>query len=712
MKKRLTAIALSVVLVLSMLSGSVFAAEGTHGSVKLSATKTTLNVGETTEITFTVDAKSEAVGSVDFDVEIPSGLEYVSHQILVQQSDFMFSSYTTSDNHFGCGVTIAGKTGSFEVLKVTLKAKSTGVGTNNVGVTGLSIGNLIGNGVLDFGTVDELAISTQNPVTGVTIDETLAVELNGKATPDYTISPANATNQGVSFTTNNAAVATVNATTGEVTGVKEGTATITITTADGNFTDTCVVTVKCSHTGKVEHPAGTSSCIQQADGKYYTCGNCNQMLAADGTTVITSVPKEPLAAHIPAEVVAPEYLKTAGDCQNKAVYYKSCSVCHAQLQETFDDQYGDHKMSTAYTQENDQHFHKCTVPGCTYTDTKVNCSGGTATCQKKAVCTTCGNPWGQLASHDHATTWTKDETGHWYACQTPNCTDKKDFAVHTPNISEATETQDKVCTVCLYMIQPKLGHLCKNHLTLVQANPAYCEVEGNIEYYVCDCNKWYKDASAAVEITDKESVKIEKLGHDYTEKIEDAAHFISDPTNCQEKTTYWYDCSRCDSNAKNDPQATDKVFGTVAGAHNIIMTEWGYKVAEGHAHKCEFCDEHDTLVDHTPGEAATETTPQVCTVCGYEIQAALGHSFGTEWKSDDDNHWNVCACGETGNKAAHVDANKDGKCDVCGHNVPLPPSDPAPVVGGDASQLFLWFALLLVSGFGVFAVYADKKRNK
>ena len=41
------------------------------------------------------------------------------------------------------------------------------------------------------------------------------------------------------------------------------------------------------------------------------------------------------------------------------------------------------------------------------------------------------------------------------------------------------------------------------------------------------------------------------------------------------------------------------------------------------------------------------------------------HAHGTEYKTDADNHWNECACGDKANVAAHTDENTDGKCDVC-----------------------------------------------
>ena len=94
-----------------------------------------------------------------------------------------------------------------------------------------------------------------------------------------------------------------------------------------------------------------------------------------------------------------------------------------------------------------------------------------------------------------------------------------------------------------------------------------------------------------------------------------------------------------------------------------------------------------------------------------------GHAHGTEWKSDEDNHWNECACGDKANTAAHKDENADGKCDVCAYNVGLPttpddgnkPSDTPQT--GDNTQLGLWIALLIVSSFGIVAITLFGKKK-
>ena len=164
------------------------------------------------------------------------------------------------------------------------------------------------------------------------------------------------------------------------------------------------------------------------------------------------------------------------------------------------------------------------------------------------------------------------------------------------------------------------------------------------------------------------------LGHEYTQKFEDAAHLKTAASNCTEYNVYWYACSRCDANAKDDAEATDKYYtSTTAGNHsftekiedaahyvdgtgtdcqsvkqyyydcaycNLIgTTTWDSTTygphnyaatwssdADGHWHECSLCHGKKDEAAHTPGAAATETTPQKCTECDYIITAALGHT--------------------------------------------------------------------------------------
>ncbi|MDR0421248.1 MAG: Ig-like domain-containing protein [Prevotellaceae bacterium] len=79
-------------------------------------------------------------------------------------------------------------------------------------------------------------------VTGVSLNKTTMSIVRGRSeTLTATVAPENATNKAVTWATSNAQVATVS--NGAVTAVATGSATITVTTADGNRTATCVVTV-------------------------------------------------------------------------------------------------------------------------------------------------------------------------------------------------------------------------------------------------------------------------------------------------------------------------------------------------------------------------------------------------------------------------------------------------------------------------------------
>ncbi|TRX54779.1 T9SS type A sorting domain-containing protein [Fulvivirga sp. M361] len=63
-----------------------------------------------------------------------------------------------------------------------------------------------------------------------------------------TVSPSNATDQSVSFSSNNTSIATVSSS-GLVTAQSVGSATLTVTTADGGFTDSSIITVTAPSSG-------------------------------------------------------------------------------------------------------------------------------------------------------------------------------------------------------------------------------------------------------------------------------------------------------------------------------------------------------------------------------------------------------------------------------------------------------------------------------
>ena len=83
-------------------------------------------------------------------------------------------------------------------------------------------------------------------VTGVSLNKTsTTLTVGGSETLTASVQPSNATNKAVNWSSNPTSVATVDSN-GKVTAVAEGTATITVTTQDGNKTATCTVTVNAA----------------------------------------------------------------------------------------------------------------------------------------------------------------------------------------------------------------------------------------------------------------------------------------------------------------------------------------------------------------------------------------------------------------------------------------------------------------------------------
>lgn len=91
--------------------------------------------------------------------------------------------------------------------------------------------------------------SSSVPVTGITLNKSsLSLKVGDNETLTATISPSNATNQNLSWTSSDTSIATISG--GVVTGVKEGAATITVKTEDGSFIASCSVTVLSANTKK------------------------------------------------------------------------------------------------------------------------------------------------------------------------------------------------------------------------------------------------------------------------------------------------------------------------------------------------------------------------------------------------------------------------------------------------------------------------------
>ncbi|MGM5532558.1 Ig-like domain-containing protein, partial [Mixta calida] len=97
--------------------------------------------------------------------------------------------------------------------------------------------------VADASTFQVFDTDANVPATGVTVTPaTTSLAVGATRQLTGSVNPSDATDKSGTWTTSDATKATVNST-GLVTGVEAGSATITFKSNDGNFTGTCAVTV-------------------------------------------------------------------------------------------------------------------------------------------------------------------------------------------------------------------------------------------------------------------------------------------------------------------------------------------------------------------------------------------------------------------------------------------------------------------------------------
>ena len=118
-----------------------------------------------------------------------------------------------------------------------------GVHPNDYG--GELMGKCYINSLLKLGFDSQTVVNIQ--VTGVTIsNKNVTVKANNSVLITATVEPSDATNKYCTWSSDNPSIATVD--NGRIRGMSEGNCTITVTTNDGGFTDTCSVTVGAKET--------------------------------------------------------------------------------------------------------------------------------------------------------------------------------------------------------------------------------------------------------------------------------------------------------------------------------------------------------------------------------------------------------------------------------------------------------------------------------
>jgi len=268
--------------------------------------------------------------------------------------------------------------------------------------------------------------------------------------------------------------------------------------------------------------------------------------------------------------------------------------------------------------------------------------------------------------------------------------------------------------------------------TLVEQQDATCTEFGVKAYYKCACGKFFVDLACTEEITDldawksgegriwkeahtggtatcKEKAKCNVCGNEYGEL---ADHEYNTEWDADE-TDHWQECMVCEAekdraehvDADRDGKCDTCEYvvhthaGTLVAQQDATCTEFGvkayYKCTCGKFFVDLACTEEITDLDawksgegriwkeaHTGGTATCKEKAK-CNVCGNEYGELADHEYNTEWDADETDHWQECmVCEAEKDRAEHVDADRDGKCDTCGEAVaseePEPTATPTP----------------------------------
>ena len=224
---------------------------------------------------------------------------------------------------------------------------------------------------------------------------------------------------------------------------------------------------------------------------------------------------------------------------------------------------------------------------------------------------------------------------------------------------------------------------------------------------------------------------------------------VTTPATCTKDGVKTRTCACGETETQTIP-ATGHSFGEWTVTTPATCTADGVE-----SRTCSACGETETrtipATGHSFGEW-TVTTPATCTADGVESRTcsacgetetrtipATGHSFG-EWTvttpatcTVDGTETRTCsACGETETRAipatGHVDADNDGKCDVCqtvltpvnpgdpDNPTPDNPDKPTPdtpdkPATGDNSAMVLWVSVMSITALAGAALLRSKKRR-
>lgn len=214
---------------------------------------------------------------------------------------------TTASLNPGGSTQLAATISPATATNKTYSWASSNTGVATVNASGLVTAVANGTATITATTADgshkaSCTVSVTTPTSGVTLSPTTTTIIKGKTQQlTATVAPATASDKSLTWTSSNTSVATVNSS-GLVTGVGTGSATITATTTSGAHKATCDITVRVPVSGISVSPTTTSlikgrtqqlaATVSPADAtnKNYTWSSTNTAVASvSATGLVTAV---------------------------------------------------------------------------------------------------------------------------------------------------------------------------------------------------------------------------------------------------------------------------------------------------------------------------------------------------------------------------------------------------------------------------------------
>ena len=408
-------------------------------------------------------------------------------------------------------------------------------------------------------------------------------------------------------------------------------------------------------------------------------------------------------------------LKSAATCTSPAVYYQSCSTCGAQGTETFTN--GEplgHDYGAWTSNEDGTHTRICKRDS-SHTETE-NCTGGTASCTHKAVCTVCGGEYGEMAAHS----FTAETAEEQYLKSAATCSEK---VVYYKSCAACGLSSKGTADEATFFSGNALDHSWgawtqnsdeKTHTRICKRDASHTETE--------NCHGGTASCTHKAVCTVCGGEYGEMAAHSFTaEKAE--AQYLKSAATCTEKAVYYKSCAACGLSSKGTADEATFFSG------NALDHSWGAWTQNSdektHTRICKRDASH-TETENCHGGTADCTHKAVCTVCGGEYgeldaknHTNLKHFPATAATKTTEGNIEYWCCEGCGKYFSDKDGTKEiKKADTVTAKLPggtvKPGADKSPQTG-DNSNLLLWIALLFVSGgaaIGTTVVSRKKKYNR